>query len=70
MYPGQLDVLHHCRYKGMLSVSDGIRLALGGMTQEPVDQNRTIRSNPTAAAIYCFRLSGSLTTSMPRPPST
>ena len=42
---GQLDMLHHCWNKRMGAVADGIRLALQGMIQEPVDKDRSVRGN-------------------------
>ena len=41
----QLDMLHHSRHKGMLTIGDSIGLTLHGMYQKAVDKDRTVRSH-------------------------
>ena len=57
--PAQLDVLHHCRYKGMGSVAYRVRLTFQSVAQETVDEDGTVRGNATAAFMYSRMLSSS-----------
>ena len=52
MYTGKLDMLHNSRYVSMFAVADRICLALHCMTQETVDQDRTVRCH----TFCCFHV--------------
>ena len=57
--------------KASVAVGERVGLALDGVLQEPVDQDRAAPGvTSTAAATYSRSISSSWTTSMPRPPST
>ena len=43
MYAGKLDMLHNRWNECVGSVADRVCLALEGVVQEPVDQDRTVR---------------------------